>query len=62
MSTVDRLRIDRSLALIDDINRRIKECEATIKALSKGNANVARLKSIPGIGEFFARLIDVLES
>jgi transposase len=44
--------------LIDDINHRIKECEATIKALSKGNANVARLKSIPGIGEFFARLID----
>ena len=58
VSAVDRLQIDRSLALIDDINRRIKECEATIKALSKGNANVARLKSIPGIGEFFARLID----
>jgi transposase len=58
VSAVDRLQIDRSLASIDDINRRIKECEATIKALSKGNANVTRLKSIPGIGEFFARLID----
>jgi transposase len=58
VSEIDRIQIDRSLAFIDDINRRIKEAEATIKALSQGNANVKRLKTIPGIGEFFARLID----
>lgn len=58
VSPIDRLQIDRSVAFIDDINRRIKECETTIKALSKGNENVKRLKSLPGIGEFFARLID----
>lgn len=58
VSAVDRIQIDRGVAFIDDINRRIKECEATIKGLSKGNANVQRLKTIPGIGEFFARLID----
>jgi transposase len=58
VSAIDRIQIDRSLVFIDDINRRIKECEATIKTLSKGNANVGRLKTLPGIGEFFARLID----
>lgn len=58
VSELDRIQIDRGLAFIADINRRIKEAEATIKALSKGNANVKRLKTIPGIGEFFARLID----
>ena len=40
VSPIDRLQIDRSVAFIDDINRRIKECETTIKALSKGNENV----------------------
>jgi len=58
VSAIDRIQIDRSLVFIDDINRRIKECEATIKTLSKGNANVGWLKTLPGIGEFFARLID----
>jgi len=55
---IDRIQIDRSLAFIDDINGRIKECESTIKVLSKGNANVKLLKTLPGVGEFFARLID----
>jgi transposase len=58
VSELDRIQIDRSLAFIADINRQIKEAESTIKTLSKGNANVGRLKTIPGIGEFFARLID----
>jgi transposase len=58
VSEIDRIQIDRSLAFIADINRWIRESEATIKALSKGNTNVKRLKTIPGIGEFFARLID----
>lgn len=58
VSELERIQIDRGLAFIDDINRRIKEAEATIKALSRGNANVKRLKTIPGTGAFFARLID----
>jgi transposase len=58
VSAIDRIQIDRSLAFIDDIAHRIKECERTIKTLSKGNANVQRLQTLPGIGEFFARLID----
>lgn len=58
VSELDRIQIDRSLAFIADINRQIKQAEVTIRALSKGNANVKRLKTIPGIGEFFARLID----
>jgi transposase len=58
VSAIDRIQIDRGLAFIDDIARRIKECEGTIKTLSKDNANVKRLQTLPGIGEFFARLID----
>ncbi|HLG89077.1 MAG TPA: IS110 family transposase [Alphaproteobacteria bacterium] len=58
VSELDRIQIDRSLALIGDLNIQIKESEATIKAQSKGNANVRRLKTLPGVGEFFARLID----
>ena len=58
VSPLDRIQINRSLVLIEDLNRRIKETEATIKEQSKGNANVRRLKTLPGIGEFFARLID----
>jgi transposase len=58
VSAIDRIQIDRGLAFIDDIERRIVECEGTIKALSKGNVNVKRLKTLPGVGEFFARLID----
>jgi transposase len=58
VSAIDRIQIDRSLGFIDDIARRIKACEGTIKTLSKGNANVRLLKTLPGIGEFFARLID----
>jgi hypothetical protein len=58
VSQIDRIQIDRSLAFIGDINERIKQSEATIRAMTKANANVKLLKTIPGIGEFFARLID----
>lgn len=58
VSEIDRIQIDRSLAFIGDIDGRIKQAEATIRAMTKTNANVKLLKTIPGIGEFFARLID----
>ncbi len=58
VSAIDRVQIDRGLAFIGDIDARIKQAEATIRAMTKANANVRLLKSIPGIGEFFARLID----
>jgi transposase len=58
VSEIDRILIDRELSLLDDLGRVIKEAEETIKLQSKGNENVTRLKTIPGIGEFFARLID----
>jgi transposase len=40
------------------INERIKQSESTIRAMTKANTNVKLLTTIPGIGEFFARLID----
>jgi transposase len=58
VSEIDRILIDRELGLIDDLNGYIKESENTIKQYSRGNADVNRLKSLPGIGEFFARLIE----
>ena len=58
VSEIDRIQIDRGLAFIGDINERIKQSEATIRVMTKDNANVKLLKTIPGIGEFFARLID----
>jgi transposase len=57
VSVIDREHIDRAIAFIDDINRKIRESEKTIRRFSKDHADVKRLKTIPGIGEFFARLI-----
>ncbi|MBV9841102.1 MAG: IS110 family transposase [Sphingomonadaceae bacterium] len=57
VSEVDRIQIDRSIVFIDDINGHIRTTEATIRAFSKANADVRRLKTIPGLGEFFARLV-----
>lgn len=58
VAPIDRIQIDRGLAFIDDINEWIQQSEATIRTLTRQNANVKLLKTIPGIGEFFARLID----
>lgn len=58
VSDTDRMLIDRECELIDQLNAHIAATEKVIKAMSKGNANVKRLKTIPGIGEYFARLID----
>ena len=58
VSEIDRIQIDRGLDFIGDIDGRIKQSEATIRAMTKANANVKLLKTIPGVGEFFARLID----
>lgn len=58
VSDIDRIQIDRGLDFIGDIDGRISQSEATIRAITKTNGNVKLLKTIPGIGEFFARLID----
>jgi transposase len=58
VSELHRTLIDRELELIDDLNAKIKAAEETIKGLTKNNGNVTRLKTIPGIGEFLARLIE----
>lgn len=58
VSEIDRILIDRELELIDSLNNFIKQAEATINHYSKNNANVTRLQSLPGIGEFLARLIE----
>ncbi len=58
VSEIDRIQIDRGLAFIGDTNERIKQSEVTIRAMTKTNGKVKLLKTIPGIVECFARLID----
>lgn len=58
LSEFDRIQIDRSFDFIGDIDMRIKQSEATISSLTDANVNVKLLKTIPGIGDVFARLID----
>lgn len=57
VSVIDREHLDRALVFVDNINQRIREADKTIRRFSADNADVRRLKTIPGIGEFFARLI-----
>jgi transposase len=54
----DRALIDRELNFIDLVNVFIKEIEDVISDNFEENENAQFLKSIPGIGQFFAMLID----
>lgn len=58
VSEIDRILINRELDVIGDLNKYIKSSENTIKEQTNGSKTVKQLMSIPGIGEFFARLID----
>jgi transposase len=54
----DRALIDRELNFIDLINEFIKETEEVISTNFRESQNAQYLKSLPGIGQFFAMLID----
>ncbi len=58
LAAIDRIQIDRGLEFIGDIDGRIRQTEDTIRLMTKTNGNVKLLKTILGLGEFFARLID----
>lgn len=58
INEADRAMIDRELNYIDITNSFIKEIEEVIKANFKESKNAQILKTIPGIGEFFAMLVD----
>ena len=57
MSEIDREVISRECELIDELNKFIKEAEKTIQDLTKANADVKRLMTIPGVGKFTAWLL-----
>jgi len=57
LSDIDRVTVDRELALIDDLNVYVKEAEKTVKQFSQDNQDVKRLLTIPGFGEFISRLV-----
>ena len=58
LRVADRAMIDRELNFIDLINMFIKEVEEAISQHFKESRNAKYLKSIPGIGQFFAMLIE----
>lgn len=57
VSDLDRIIIDRECDFIDELNQKIKSSETTIKTLIRSNAEVKRLMTIPGIGQFTAWLL-----
>jgi transposase len=57
ISELDRTIVDRELRLLDDLANYIRQAEQTIKGLTEDNADVKRLLTIPGFGEFIARLV-----
>jgi transposase len=54
----DRALIDREMNFIDLLNEFIKEIEEVIDTNFKESESAQYLESIPGIGKFFAMLID----
>ena len=58
LRTPDRAMIDRELNFIDLLNIFIKEIEEVISQHFKESKSANDLKSIPGIGQFFAMLIE----
>lgn len=54
----DRALIDRELNFVDMINVFVQEAEEVIKDNFKENENAKLLKTIPGIGQFFAMLVE----
>lgn len=52
VSDQDREMIDRGCVLIDELTAHIKQTEAALKKLGKGNADIKRLQTILGIGKF----------
>lgn len=53
----ERKLLDGELALLEALNARIKNSDRWVNDLAKGNREVALLKTIPGIGAFFAVLL-----
>lgn len=53
----DRTVLQADVALLADLNQRIDESNELIASLAEGNEQVSLLKTIPGIGDFFAVLI-----
>jgi len=53
----ERKLLDGELSLLDALDARIKSSDRWVSDLAKGNRDVALLKTIPGIGPFFAVLL-----
>lgn len=53
----EKKTLNQDLALLDDLKTRVEESDNSVVALLESNTNAQLLKTIPGIGQFFAVLI-----
>jgi len=53
----ERKLLDSELTLLEALNARIKSSDRWVNELAKGNKEIDLLKTIPGIGKFFAVLL-----
>ena len=54
---LERKLLDGQLELLEELRRRISSVESILAQLKENDEIVERLKTIPGMGECFARLI-----
>jgi hypothetical protein len=57
ISETDREPLTQTLKLLDEVTEGIRATEATVRELARSNPSVVYLKTVPGLGEFFATLI-----
>lgn len=58
LSKTDKKILAQELALLNELETRISQSNSLIAELAEGNEDVARLRSIPGLGPFFSVLVN----
>jgi transposase len=56
-SAIDRQLLSETLKLLDEVAERIRTTEGMVRELARSNPLVVYLRTVPGLGEFFATLI-----
>jgi transposase len=57
LPTGERQLLDRELALLDALRERVAESDGVVRGLSVGDRQVRWVRTIPGLGRFFAVLV-----
>lgn len=57
LAPVERRLLDSELALLQAVQQRIAESDRAVHHLSRGDARVRRVRTVPGMGRFFSVLV-----